>query len=55
MEREDVPVQVIQEYKRAEIIRKSVAVVKEHAQKMEQIRTSPERYSRVQGKVKTYN
>ena len=55
MEREDVPAQVIDEYRKAEILRKSMAVVKKHAQRMEEIRTSPERYNRVQGKVKTKN
>ena len=55
MEREDVPPEVIEEYKKSEILRKSMAVVKKHAKKMRDIRTSPERYDRVQGKVKTKN
>ena len=32
-----------------------MAVVKKHAQKMEDIRTSPDRYDRVKGKIKTKN
>ena len=55
MENEDVPPQVIEEYRKAEILRKSMAVVKKHAKKMDDIRTSPERYDRVKGKIKTKN
>mmetsp|Transcript_3494 Transcript_3494/g.4648 ORF Transcript_3494/g.4648 Transcript_3494/m.4648 type:complete len:188 (-) Transcript_3494:2653-3216(-) len=55
MEREDVPAQLIDEYKKSEILRKSMAVVRSHAKKMEQIRSSPERYDRVKGKIKTKN
>ena len=55
MEREDVPAQLIDEYKKSEILRKSMAVVKKHAKKLEDIRTSPERYDRVKGKIKTKN
>ena len=55
MEQEDVPPEVIEEYRKAEILRKSMAVVKKHAQKMEDIRTSPERYDRIKGKVTTKN
>ena len=55
MEKEDVPARVIDEYKKSEILRKSMAVVKKHAQRMEDIRTSPERYDRIKGKVKTKN
>lgn len=55
MEQEDVPAQVIEEYRKAEILRKSMAVVKKHAARMEDIRTSPERYDRVKGKIKTKN
>ena len=55
MEQEDVPAAVIEEYKKAEILRKSMNVVKKHAKKMEDIRQSPERYDRVKGKVKTKN
>ena len=32
-----------------------MAVVKKHAARMEDIRTSPERYDRVKGKIKTKN
>lgn len=53
MEKEDVPAHVIEEYKKAEILRKSMAVVKKHAQKMEDIRTSPDRYDKVKGKINT--
>ena len=53
MEKEDVPAHVIEEYKKAEILRKSMAVVKRHAQKMEDIRTSPDRYDKVKGKINT--
>ena len=31
MEQEDVPVEMIEEYRKAEILRKSMAVVKKHA------------------------
>lgn len=55
MEKEDVPAQVIEEYKKAEILRKSMAVVKKHAKKMEEIRTNPDRYEKVKGKLKTAN
>lgn len=55
MENEDVPPQVIEEYRKAEILRKSMAVVQKHAKKMDDIRTSPERYDRVKGKIKTKN
>lgn len=55
MEKEDVPAQVIDEYRKAEILRKSMAVVKKHAQKMEDIRTSPDRYDKVKGKVNQVN
>lgn len=55
MENEDVPPQVIEEYRKAEILRKSMAVVQKHAKKMDEIRTSPERYDRVKGKIKTKN
>ncbi len=46
---------MIEEYKKSEILRKSMAVVKQHAKKLEQIRQSPERYDRVKGKIKTKN
>ena len=55
MEQEDVDPQVIEEYRKAEILRKSMAVVKKHAQRMEDIRTSPERYDRIKGKITTKN
>lgn len=55
METEDVPQEEIEQYRKAEILRKSMAVVKKHAQRMEDIRTSPERYDRVKGKVSTKN
>ena len=55
MEQEEVPEQVIEEYRKAEILRKSMAVVKKHAQRMEDIRTSPERYDRIKGKITTKN
>lgn len=55
MEQEDVPAQVIDEYKKSEILRKSMAVVKKHAAKMEAIRSSPERYDRVKGKINSHN
>ena len=55
MENEEIPSQVIDEYKKAEILRKSMAVVKKHAAKMQDIRTSPERYDRVKGKINTKN
>ena len=55
MEQEDVPAQVIEEYRKTEILRKSMAVVRKHAAKMDDIRTSPERYDRVKGKIKTHN
>ena len=55
MEKEDVPAQVIDEYRKAEILRKSMAVVKKHAERMNDIRTSPERYDRVKGKINTKN
>ena len=32
-----------------------MAVVRKHAAKMDDIRTSPERYDRVKGKIKTHN
>ena len=50
-----MPAQQIEEYKKSEILRKSMAVVKHHAQRMEDIRTSPERYDKIKGKVKTKN
>ena len=46
---------MIDEYKKSEILRKSMQVVRKHAQKMDDIRTSPERYDRVKSKVKTKN
>ena len=46
---------MIDEYRKAEILRKSMAVVRKHAAKMNDIRTSPERYDRVKGKIKTHN
>ena len=55
MEREDIPQEDIEEYKRSEILRKSMAVVKKHAQRLQDIRESPERYSRVKGKLSTKN
>ena len=55
MEKEDVPVQVIDDYKKSEILRKSMAVIKKHANKMENIRTSPDRYDKVKGKVNQVN
>ena len=55
MEKEDVPAQVIEEYKKSEILRKSMAVIKKHAAKMENIRTSPDRYDKVKGKVNQVN
>ena len=50
-----MPAQVIEEYKKSEILRKSMAVVKKHAQKLEDIRTHPDRYDKVKGKLKTTN
>lgn len=50
-----MPVEVIEEYRKAEILRKSMAVVRKHAQRMEDIRTSPERYDRIKGKISTKN
>jgi hypothetical protein len=55
MESEDVPAQVIEDYKKAEILRKSMAVIKQHAKKLDDIRKSPERYDKVKGKIKTSN
>ena len=46
---------MIDEYRKAEILRKSMAVVRKHAAKMNDIRTSPERYDRIKGKIKTNN
>lgn len=50
-----MPAQVIDEYRKAEILRKSMAVVKKHAAKMDEIRRSPERYDRVKGKINSHN
>ena len=50
-----MPAQVIEEYKKSEILRKSMAVVKKHAQRLEDIRTHPDRYDKVKGKLKTTN
>lgn len=55
MEKEDVPAQLIDEYKKSEILRKSMAVVRSHAKRMEEIRQSPERYDKVKGKINTKN
>ena len=38
MEKEDVPAQVIEDYKKSEILRKSMAVVRSHAKRMQEIR-----------------
>lgn len=50
-----MPAQDIDDYKKSEILRKSMAVVRSHAKRMEEIRSSPERYDRVKGKIKTKN
>ena len=55
MEKEDVPAQVIEDYKKAEILRKSMAVVRIHAKRMQEIRQSPQRYEKVKGKINTKN
>jgi hypothetical protein len=53
MEAQEVPADVIDEYKHTEILRKSVNMVKSNAKKMERIRASPNRYLKVHSKVKT--
>ena len=55
MEQQDVPREYIDEYAKTEILRRCVKNVKEHATKMKDIRVSPTRYTRVEGKVKTIN
>lgn len=55
MEQEDVPVEDIEDYRKSEILRKSMAMVKKHAQRLADIRESPERYDRVKGKISTKN
>ena len=55
MEHDDVPQDMIDEYAKTEILRKSLAVVQAHSKKMNDIRKSPTRYDRVTGKVNTNN
>ena len=45
----------IEEFKRNEIIVKSVQYIKEHSQQMEERRTSPERFRGTGSKVTTIN
>ena len=53
MEEEDVPPQLIEEYAQTEVVRKALANVRYHADRMRDIRGSPERYDRVQSKIHT--
>ena len=51
MEKEDVPAQDIEEYKRAVILMKSIDVIRSHAEKQRQRRESPSRYDKVKSKI----
>lgn len=51
MERDDVPFQDIEDYKKAIILKKSVDMVRANAKREREIRTSPSRYSKVRSKV----
>lgn len=44
---------MIEEYAQTEVVRKALANVRFHADKMRDIRGSPERYDRVQSKIHT--
>ena len=47
MEDEDVPEPLIEEYARTEVVRKALANVRYHADRMRDIRGSPDRYDKV--------
>ena len=51
MEKEDVPVQDIQDFKKAIILMKSVDIVRANAAKEKEKRRSPSRYKDVKSKV----
>lgn len=51
MEKEDVPVQDIQDFKKAVILMKSVDIVRANAAKEREKRRSPTRYKEVKSKV----
>ena len=53
MEDEDVPPQLIEEYAQTEVVRKALANVRYHADKMRDIRGSPERYDQIKSKLHT--
>lgn len=53
MEEEEVPPEIIEEYAQTEVVRKALANVRYHAERMREIRGSPERYDRVQAKLHT--
>jgi hypothetical protein len=55
MEENGATEEEIEEFKRNEIIVKSVQLVKEHAQHLEERRTSPERFKYAESKVNTIN
>jgi hypothetical protein len=51
MEKEDVPAQDIEDFKKAVILMKSVDLVRANAEKERQKRTSPSRYDKVKSKI----
>ena len=53
MEAEDVPAQMIEEYAQTEVVRKALANVRYHAERMRDIRGSPERYASIPSKLHT--
>lgn len=51
MEKEDVPAQDIEDFKKAVILMKSVDLVRANAEKERKKRTSPDRYTKVKSKI----
>ena len=48
-----MPPQIIEEYAQTEVVRKALANVRYHAERMRDIRGSPDRYNQVQAKLHT--
>lgn len=55
MKEEGATDQEIEEYRKNEIIVKSIRKIRENAQAMQERRASPERYSQAESKVRTIN
>lgn len=55
IEQEDVPAQLMDEYQNSNVLLKSMAIIRSHAKRMDEIRKSPDRYNMVKGKINTKN